>query len=840
MRKIFTLILVLTSVFSFSQSTTLVISQVYGAGGNSGATLNADYVELHNVSTSAQSLSGLTLQYSSATNTGAWTGVTPMPAASIPAGGYYLVQMGGAGAAGAALPTPDLIANPTISLSGTSGKVALVNSTTALSGCPAPGTVVDLVGYGTANCFEGSAATAVLTVTNAAFRNNNGCAETDNNGADFTVMAVAPRNSATAPVICAGGPPGPSITAGTIVDFGNVVVSTNSTSQTFNISGSNLTGAPGTITIAAPSTDFQVSNDNTIWGASTTIAYTTATLASTPVYVRFTPQSVGPKTGSVNINGGGITTAVTVAVSGNGVLPAGPTVTSSPTDVPTFGAVCLNTTAGPNSITITGANLTAADLVLTVSSPEYTFSTTSGGTYTASLTLTHPAGAYTQDIFVNFTPTTGGAHNADVTVAGGGQTTAAIIHATGSGDIGLATVVTGPPSAITQVSATLSGSLPAQGCSPVTSYGFEYNTTSPISGGIVVGSTNLSGIDFTAGIAGLLPGTTYYYRSFAINAGGTAYGVEMSFITSSPPPATLSATALSGFGATCVNTTVGPNSFDITGANLTLADITVGPLSGYTFSTALAGTYTNSLTLTQTGGAYTKTIYVKFTPPANGSYNGNIIVSGGGVASYAVPVTGTASDVAPVVVTGDATSITANGATLAGSVAGAGGCSAVFSAGIEYSGISGFVNGSGIKVETANPASTDFSSVVTGLVQGTTYYYKAYATNNGGTTYGDQNSFTTLSLPDGLIIYSTPIIRGQNLHFSLTIRDTTHQNVLKPGHYSAIIHNSVGQIVFKKDIIVQVNFMDYTFVLPAYLPIGVYYLQIGNYETHVRKAFYVQ
>ena len=835
MRKIFTLILVLTSVFSFSQSTTLVISQVYGAGGNSGATLNADFVELHNVSNSAISLSGLSIQYASSTSTANWTGISALPAVSVPAGGYFLIQMSSTGSTGAPLPTPDYVSTPTISMGGAAGKVALANGTTALTGCPAPGTVVDLVGYGTANCFEGSAATAAVTVTNAAFRNNNGCTDTDNNGADFTVSAVAPRNSATTPVICAGGPPSPSITAGTVVDFGNVVVGTNSTSQTFNLSGSNLTGAPGTITITAPSTDFQVSNNNTTWGASTTVAYTTATLASTPVYVRFTPQSVGPKSGSVNINGGGVTTAVTVAVSGNGVLPAGPTVTSSPIAVPAFGSVCLNTTAGPNMITITGANLTTADLSLTVSSPEYTFSTTSGGTYTATLTLTHPAGSYTQDIYVNFTPTTNGAHDADITVAGGGQTTAAIIHATGSGDIGLATVLTGSPSAITQNSATLAGSLPAQGCTPVTLWGFEYSTISPVTGaGILVYSASLSGIDFTAGLAGLLPGTTYYYRAFAINSADTAFGVEMSFITSSPPPATLSATALSGFGAACVNTTVGPNSFDITGANLTTANIAIGPLTGYTFSTTLAGTYTSSLNLTQPGGAYTQTIYVKFTPPSLGTYNGNIPVSGGGAASYTVPVTGSASDLPPVVVTGDATAITANGATLAGSVTGAGSCSAVFSAGIEYSGISGFTDGSGIKVETANPASANFSSLVTGLVQGTTYYYKAYATNNGGTTYGLQNSFTTLSVPDGLVIYSVPVTHGQNLHFSLKA------NNFKQGHYSVRIHNSIGQLVYQKDFIVQVDFMDYNFVIPANFPIGLYNLEVRNSEYKVQKSFMVQ
>ncbi|MBS1742465.1 MAG: choice-of-anchor D domain-containing protein [Bacteroidetes bacterium] len=833
MRKIFTLLLVLCSLFSFSQSTTLVISQFYGAGGNTGASLNADYVELHNVSTSAQSLSGLSIQYSSATNTGLWTGVSPLPAVSIPAGGYYLIQMGAAGANGAALPTPDYFANPTIALSGTSGKLALVNGTTALTGCPIPASnVIDAVGYGTANCYEGPAATAVLAVTTAGFRNNNGCTDTDNNGSDFTVQTAAPRNSATAAVICSGGPANPSITAGTVVDFGNVVVGTNSTSQSFNISGANLTGFPDNITITAPSTDFQVSNNNSTWGASTTVAFTSATLASTPVYVRFTPQSVGPKSGNVSIIGGGVTVAVTVAVSGNGITAAGPAVTFSPASLTGFGPVCLNTTAGPNSFTINGTNLTAADLVVGPLAG-YTFSSNSGGPFTASLNITHPAGAYTGDVFVSFTPTAVQSYDGSLNVSGGGLTTAATINVTGSGISGAPTVSSGSPSAITQNSATLSGTISSQGCSPVTAYGFEYSTTSGFTPGTgtQASSSNLSGTGFTAGIAGLQPGTTYYYIAYATNAGGTTYGIQMSFNTSAPPPATLSATALSAFGAACVGTSVGPNSFVLSGTNLNATDITVGPLNGFTFSTSGSGNFTNSLTITHPVGTYSTTVYVQFTPPAIGSYNGNIQVSGAGVSSYTVPVSASANNTAPSVLTGDATIIDHSEVTASGSISDIG-CSPVTEYGIEYSGINGFVDGSGTRVPSTNLSGTAFSSQLTGLIQNTTYYYKAYAKNSGGIAYGLQNSFTTSSIGDGLIIYSTPIIRGQSLHFSV--------NNLKAGHYSVRIHNVVGQLVYQKDFIVQVNFMDYHFTIPGNLPIGLYNLQVINSEYKAQKAFMVQ
>ncbi|MFZ1530451.1 MAG: lamin tail domain-containing protein, partial [Ferruginibacter sp.] len=162
-------------LLGYSQSTTVVISQVYGAGGNSGATYNADYVEVHNISVTSQSLAGLSIQYGSSAVTGAWSGVYALPSVSIPAGGYYLIQMSGAGAVGAALPTPDAVATPAISMAAASGRVALVTGTTPLNACPASSAYIDFVGYGASTCFEGSGATGTLSATLAAFRNANGC-----------------------------------------------------------------------------------------------------------------------------------------------------------------------------------------------------------------------------------------------------------------------------------------------------------------------------------------------------------------------------------------------------------------------------------------------------------------------------------------------------------------------------------------------------------------------------------------------------------------------------------------------------------------------------------------
>ncbi|MGI9140608.1 MAG: DNA/RNA non-specific endonuclease [Gemmatimonadaceae bacterium] len=191
----------------------MVISQLYGAGGNSGATLNADYVELFNAGTATASLSGWSVQYASATGTGNFGSSASQLVAlsgSVAPGQYYLVKLAG-GANGAPLPASD--ATGTIAMAAGAGKVALSDQATSL-GCnggsnPCTPTqlarIVDLVGYGSANFYEGSGATPALSTTLAGFRANNGCTDTNDNSDDFSTGTPAPRNSSTTVSACAGG-----------------------------------------------------------------------------------------------------------------------------------------------------------------------------------------------------------------------------------------------------------------------------------------------------------------------------------------------------------------------------------------------------------------------------------------------------------------------------------------------------------------------------------------------------------------------------------------------------------------------------------------------------------
>ena len=213
----------LTAPPAAAVSTSIVVSQVYGGGGNTGAPFTHDFIELFNRGRSPASVGGWSLQYASATGTGnlgANAGqLTELPDVTLAPGQYLLVQEGG-GANGVPLPTPDVTDATPIAMSATGGKVALVTGTASLgcnggtSPCPADALarIVDLVGYGGADFFEGAGATPAPSNTTAVVRGTGGCADTDQNATDFAAAAptprttASPRNPCPTVVVNCGGP----------------------------------------------------------------------------------------------------------------------------------------------------------------------------------------------------------------------------------------------------------------------------------------------------------------------------------------------------------------------------------------------------------------------------------------------------------------------------------------------------------------------------------------------------------------------------------------------------------------------------------------------------------
>jgi hypothetical protein len=230
-----------------ASSSGVVVSQVYGGGGNSGATFQNDFVELFNAGATAVDISGWTLQYATAAGT-SWQ-TTPL-AGTIPAGRYYLVQLASSAAVGAPLPAPD--ATGTSNLAATGGKIALVRNATALTcgasagSCSADPSVEDLVGYGNASDFEGTGSAPAPSNILAARRASEGCGDTGDNAADFTAATPDPRNAAAVTHACAGTPtPGPGAGVHVDVDIASVLsLSLDRASLSFGASAAGATPAP--------------------------------------------------------------------------------------------------------------------------------------------------------------------------------------------------------------------------------------------------------------------------------------------------------------------------------------------------------------------------------------------------------------------------------------------------------------------------------------------------------------------------------------------------------------------------------------------------------------------
>lgn len=187
---------------------TVKISQVYGGGGNSGSTYTNDFIEIYNQDSNPVDLAGWSVQYSSAGAT-TWTATTLCTSSCLLQPGHYFLVKESAGTGGTT-PLPAADATGTLALSGTQGKIALVAGTAALTGaCGTGGAIVDLVGFGAANCSE-TAAAAGLSNTTASIRRGNGCIDTDNNQNDFFTGGPIPRNTQSPANFCGGDPTQPS------------------------------------------------------------------------------------------------------------------------------------------------------------------------------------------------------------------------------------------------------------------------------------------------------------------------------------------------------------------------------------------------------------------------------------------------------------------------------------------------------------------------------------------------------------------------------------------------------------------------------------------------------
>ncbi len=362
-----------TSATSFTvELAPVLISQIYGGGGQTGATLNSDYVELRNRGASSVSLSGWSVQYASASGT-SWQSL-PL-SGSIAPGGYYLVKLAG-GTTGSAPPAAD--ATGSINMSATNGKVALRDTTTAFTGSSPIGQtgLQDFVGYGTAAAYEGSGAAPSPSTTTAIFRAGGGSTDTGNNSADFASAAPNPRNAsgtASAPAITSATTAGGAVGSA----FSYQIVASNAPTAyaaaplppglSVNTSTGVISGTP----TAAGTTRVTLGATNSAGSGSATLAITITSTGGGEVGVTALSEDFASITAGDNTTSAGSPTAWT----GNANFPGATIVRAYQAG----GVVKLGTSSNTGSITTKTLDLSANGGAFTVSFKVKGWTTVEGG-----------------------------------------------------------------------------------------------------------------------------------------------------------------------------------------------------------------------------------------------------------------------------------------------------------------------------------------------------------------------------------------------------------------------------------------------------------------------------
>jgi hypothetical protein len=291
------------------------------------------------------------------------------------------------------------------------------------------------------------------------------------------------------------------------------------------------------------------------------------------------------------------------------------------------------------------------------------------------------------------------------------------------------TVVTTAATAITGTTATMNGTVNANGYTSTVTFQYglttAYGTTVP---GIPSGFGGTSVTPTSAAITGLTVNTTYHYRVVATNMGGTTNGNDMTFTTPVlPTVVTTAATGVTGTTAT-VNGTVNANGYSTTtsfdygltvayGTNVPGVPLTVNGSVVTGVAAALSGLLPGTLYHYRINGINLA-----------GTVNG-------GDLTFTTPST------APTVVTTAATGVTSTTATLNGTVNANGASTTVsFDWGLT---VAYGNNTAGVPSPIGGNTVTNFSANLSGLLINTTYHFRAKGVNVNGTINGSDVVFTT-------------------------------------------------------------------------------------------------
>ena len=307
---------------------------------------------------------------------------------------------------------------------------------------------------------------------------------------------------------------------------------------------------------------------------------------------------------------------------------------------------------------------------------------------------------------------------------------------------------------ITQTTATSGGNITSDGNAEVSSRGVSYATSSNPT--ILNGFTsNSSGTgSFTSSIEGLISGTIYHVRAYATNSVGTSYGTDVPFTTAAATVITTAATTIP------VVTTAGISGITQTtasgGGNLSADGGATATVKGVCWNTSTDPTIANSHTSDSTGtGTFTSSItgLISGTVYHVRAYATNSVATAYGAD---VPFTTTSSATILTVTTTGISGITQITASGGGNISSDGGAT-ITNRGVCWNTTT---NPTVTNSHTSDSTGTGiFTSSITGLISGTVYHVRAYATNSVATAYGPDVQFTTTSSAT-IPVVTTAVISG--------------------------------------------------------------------------------
>jgi uncharacterized protein (TIGR02145 family) len=330
-------------------------------------------------------------------------------------------------------------------------------------------------------------------------------------------------------------------------------------------------------------------------------------------------------------------------------------------------------------------------------------------------------------------------------------------------------VSTGSVSNILTTTADVTGSILDLG-EGATNFGHCYSTSpnSSISGSKTDYSSPSTG-GFTSALSGLSPATKYYVKAFLKRGNNVVYGDEITFSTASASQPQLTTAEVTGISKTTA----------VSGGNVTSQGGTPVTIRGVCWSLATNPVVTNFKSIDGEGTGSFSSNLTSLTSGTKYYVRAYAANSGGTAYGNEVNFT-TISDIVnmPIVSTANVSLVTSNSASCGGNVTDEGG---------------GVVSVKGVCYNTsANPtilSSTTnngsglgaFTSSITGLNPGITYYVRAYASNSAGTSYGTEYNFTTTTVLPSITTVPTSELTGTSVKSGGDITSTGGSTILDKG-----------------------------------------------------------